>query len=304
MGEAAKRKNTDKIYGDVPKEGMGLVISNPILVDGGQVRFTSGLDAQELRYSLLFWDRLVWPDNNLLSSGTDPEAEFLINSKILTRPKIIFQGRVSGADLVMKVQLDSFLEREAAEPGRWTLAQGEKTFLVRNRAFSSNGGTLFNLIGAIPVPDKDVPLEEILEFKRKRRDELLTLRIAIDGFVNEIHQSGDSVDAVRAATSKVEMSCLDAIKVTSESRLPFRLLDTKLSYSLDFAKFFGAGFAAEALSSISNLQGVTAHLAAMGGAALAAASIKLEGGIKFERENKRHPFRYVSSFHRELFNSN
>jgi hypothetical protein len=48
--------------------------------------YTAGLDPHELRHALLFWDKLVWPMNNIVRVGADQDIEFLETSKILERP--------------------------------------------------------------------------------------------------------------------------------------------------------------------------------------------------------------------------
>jgi len=53
------------------------------------------LSIDELRYYILYWDKVVIPGNNLVYIGL-PEEELLIESGALERPQIGFSGRFEG----------------------------------------------------------------------------------------------------------------------------------------------------------------------------------------------------------------
>ena len=67
----------------------GLVVSTPVKInDGGSITIRGGgLDPQELRFSLLLWDKLDHPAG-LLSINGGPDAEFLEKAGILTRTSL------------------------------------------------------------------------------------------------------------------------------------------------------------------------------------------------------------------------
>jgi hypothetical protein len=96
MGHARIRKQTEQSYGIVPKipSQRGLIISNPIKLDLKNNFFhgQGGLDPSELRFSLLYWDKLARPDSNILRFGGGDDEDFLISAGILTRPMILHRG--------------------------------------------------------------------------------------------------------------------------------------------------------------------------------------------------------------------
>jgi hypothetical protein len=56
----------------------GLVVSSPLVIQGGRIFVgSSNLDPQELRFSLLFWDRLAWPASRNIHFGSGPDEQFL-----------------------------------------------------------------------------------------------------------------------------------------------------------------------------------------------------------------------------------
>jgi len=133
MGEARHRKEHDPNFGRVPKDAnnRGLVVSPPIEIDGTKlIAKSSNLDPQELRFALLFWDRLVWPSSRAIHFASGPDEVFLESTGILTRPDYTIYG--DAAQEIAKGQIQAFLDLERSEPGVWALAQGENSFLLKD----------------------------------------------------------------------------------------------------------------------------------------------------------------------------
>lgn len=64
----------------------GLVISSPLSSEGGPIVGT--LDAQELRFAFLYWDKFAWPTSNVLHVGAGAEEDFLMEAGLLVRPRV------------------------------------------------------------------------------------------------------------------------------------------------------------------------------------------------------------------------
>ncbi len=304
MGEARFRRELNKFYGRVPKKGMGLVISSPVTIEGRSISGSGVLDPQELRFSLLFWDRLVWPSNSVVRFAGGVDAEFLEAEGILTRPHIIARHATDGAAFFIESHTRVFLDLARREPGLWSMAQGEKSFLNLNIDRPVEPGSLFSIFQAIPVPNADVPLADLLEFKSRRRDELVALRFEIEGIASRLQKAGDDESEFRRAITEIEMKCIDVLRVASETRLPFRLSSLRTTFAVKFEKLLGPALAAIALKGIE----MPDLVAALGGLGVALSSgglqIGVEGSLVLKEEKLQlHPYRYVSSFSKELYNS-
>lgn len=149
------------------------------------------------------------------------------SAAILTRPEYTFYGDV--AQGIAKTQVKAFVDLETREPGLWSLAQGENSLLLRDQMLEPNAGALLELQRAIPIPDKDVPLNEVLEFKERRRDELHRLRTELDGFVAEINQAEDKEAELQKHIATIDAACADTLRVSREWQLPVRLANFKAS---------------------------------------------------------------------------
>lgn len=131
MGQARVRKQTEPTYGIVPKipSQRGLIISNPIKLDvkNNIVQGQGGLNPSELRFSLLYWDKLARPDSNIIRFGGGDDENFLISAGILTRPTIFHQGG-NAASVLLDTFIGAMNQLETSEPGVWSLSQGEQSF--------------------------------------------------------------------------------------------------------------------------------------------------------------------------------
>jgi hypothetical protein len=295
MGEAKRRAKADPSFG---KPQSGLVISAPIEINGDSVLIkTASPDLQELRASLLYWDKLAWPTNNMFFMGGGADMDYLESAKVLTRPRYAFSGM--GADILIRVQTEALLELDKKEPGVWSLSQGENSILIKSGALTQGNGIALELYAAIPVPDRAVPLAEVLEFRLKRYDELQSLRVEIDGLVETINSSQDPKEELEKCLNRIDQKCAAAVRVGSEWQFPVRLSNLKTSLDLKPFSMVRDGLAvylgATALGATSTLVTSLTGAAAM-------ASIKIAGDFGWRGlKDRTNPYRYVSQFHKELF---
>lgn len=298
MGESKRRKATDLNYGKIPKvkPKRGLIVSPPIEIDGTSLHAkSSNLDPQELRFGLLFWDELVWPSSRAVYFASGPDEQFLEDAKILTRPDYTYNG--DAAQGILRGQIQAFQDRELAEPGSWALSQGENSLLHKGGLIQEEEGALLELHRAIPVPARDVPLAEILEFRTRRADELLLLRTHLDSFIAEIQRAEDKPATLEKLIKEVDEACSDLLKVGKEWQFPVYLSNLKASFSLSPTKFLPAVMGGWKLAEPYGLTAASAVATASG----VASTIEVKGDLGF-RSVKRpvSPYRYAFHAQEEL----
>jgi hypothetical protein len=302
MGEAKIRKASDPKYGKVPKESQsrGLIISNRMKIDPNKhsISGLGGFDPGELRFSLLYWDKLVYPNNNLISFGGGEDEEFLISAGVLS--KIIYTyTHGEAASIVFDTYMRAFSDLENREPGVWSLSQGEKSLFINNSAANliDESGISLELIRSIPVPAADVPLNEILEFKEKRKDELMIFRAHIDKLVFEIQNSPARTDTFNRIAQEVDAACADLLKVGHEWQWPFHFSNFKATFNLDLDKFLNA---AKAGWELLEPYGPIAQTSAAAVSGLVS-TINVKPDISLRSIKKlRGPYRYTLLAHKEL----
>lgn len=298
MGEAKRRKASDLDFGRVPKmpSYRGLVVCPPIEIEGNHLfAKSSSLDPQELRFALLFWDRLVWPSSRNIHFASGPDEAFLESAGILTRPDYTING--PAAQGIARGQVQAFQDLERREPGVWALAQGENSLMLKDGFVDEGKGALLELHHAIPIPKHDVPLAEILEFRLRRRDELVQLRRHIESFVSEIEGSADKPLALQKRIAELDQACANLLIVGKEWQFPVYLSNMKASFSLTPQKFlpfvlggwtFGERYGLTVAAAAAALAGTVSTL-----------EIKGDFGLRSVRR-PMSPYRYAYQIHREL----
>lgn len=265
----------------------GLVVSPPIeiSVNRNSIHLVStSLDPQEVRSNLLFWDKLNFPDNNLLSIGLGPDEEFLRQCGILERTMIRVMGSGDMASGFRAAHVRAFQELDNAAPGAWSLATGEHSVSFLDEELEPGRGALVRLYKAIPVPDRAAPLNDILNFKQRRKDELLALRFHLEDIYQKVVKAGDGPLSLATETGRLEKALSDHLKASKESRLGFRLCD--LSASLNVPGALAGTLLFESFPE--NL--------------IAGAALSISVGVALKRKKpSATPFRYVSRYHDELF---
>lgn len=308
MGEAKLRRATSaREYPSSEKfsrgiVGRGLVLSPPVEISGSSLfARTTNLDAQELRFATLFWDRLVWPASRAIHFASGPDEEFLEKAEILTRPEYTVWG--DAAQGFVQQQINAFNDLEEREPGLWSLAQGKNSLLVKGGQLVDGNSAQLRLNRALIVPNEDVPLSEVLEFKARRNDELQAVRAEIDMFASAIDGAIDKERELEKNIIAIDRACADAIKVGKEWQFPVKLTDFKIDYKFRPLATIGGAITGVLGGQIA-LTATQTALAGVAGAAIATASILELSWKGFEwrgLKNRSSPYRYVYNFHRELF---
>lgn len=299
MGEAKRRRAKDPTYGR-PKRG--LVISPPIEIDGSRLfARSSQLDSQELRFALLLWDRIVWPSSRVIHFASGPDETFLEQEGILSRPDFTVWG--DAAQGILAGQINAFSALEANEPGLWSLAEGGNSLLVRDSHFVPSNRAQIELYRAIPIPTKDVPLADILEFKLKRDPELLSLRSEVDRIAAIVKSSPDSEAEFRRQYSYIDEACANLFTVAKEWQFPVRLTNLKMNYEVRPGELV-AGALAGILGQqvvLTSTQAAIAGVAGAGWALRSAIKITFDGFEWRGMKPRLGPYKYVHDFHREVF---
>ncbi|AZD34676.1 hypothetical protein C4K22_1923 [Pseudomonas chlororaphis subsp. aurantiaca] len=298
MGEAKYRKENDPNYGKPLKnnEQRGLIISPPMKINGTTIIAGQGhIDPIELRFSLLFWDKLAWPHNNFVNMKGNGDTDHLAKCGILTRPQYDVRGDMGTA--IAKGYIDTYSQLENKEPGQWAMAQSERGLLLSQNVLDPEKGAILELQRAIPIPSFDVALDDILEFKARRQDELLLFRHHLENLVLEIKNSENSAQALNKTLADLDIVCSDLLKVSKEYQLPFHISNLNTSFNINPIKLFEAGKKGWDLGAPYGLKAASA--AAVAGGILSTISIKGDFGFRSVKAPKS-PYRYAYSINKEL----
>jgi hypothetical protein len=245
-----------------------------------------------LRRSILYFDKVMWPTNNILPQGVNPEVEFLVAEGEVQRehaeiPPLYpwqiqsiqgmsdafpnkFAVNADGPDGKIAEAIGQFhrsvYERlDQQQPGAWSYALvGEGVEFVNEKTVR---GYAMDLFRCLPVPAEGVAYTDIVVFKKRERNALLDMRGSLGEMYKRIDKCEDKAFAALDEAAKLQSSLAAVSDLLTKSQIQH----LRGSVSLDLT---GANVK-KALGAVTT--GVIATfagapvVATLGGAALAAA---------------------------------
>lgn len=201
----------------------GLVFGYPVSADEGdpgRVHVTGEIDRHDLRFNLLFWDRLN------IASPVDfdltPEEQVLVREGVIDCTRFVDVATVPDLheSSMLDAPLHAFEPLMEREPGRWALGRADYALSPSCGFADTLPGTLFTLTKLVPVPKLVVPVEDILVFKQKRKAELAAFRTELQDIALRIQAAGDLRPTVSAhEVEKLKKALRDLHLVVGESRM-------------------------------------------------------------------------------------
>lgn len=267
----------------------GLVVTPSVQIGPGTQFVMGRHDDQALRMWLLYWDKLANPEQSNFVVGLPGEYDLLAREGIFATHFVDHFGG-TGPDVFRETSLELFDRLETLGRLPWaiygTLDPNEKKGVEDGRVLR------VALMSALPVPNQDVPLEDILAFRHKRSAEREALMAHIDDVYQSVLSAPDRPLAEHTALQRLASGAKDQVDAIHESKISFRLMDLASDFNLV------AGIAAAAGSLAI---GATWPIA-LGNSLVAGGSITIGkiAGIGQKKKNDT-PFRYVGLYHDEVF---
>lgn len=294
------------------KGKVGLILPSPIkvqtIINVGstqpllQTSWKPRPDPMDLRQALLFWDAIHIPEEfgpfyeddeqikllaqcGLIRSVDGPNEDQIANLFGGNKSFAATQGTVP---IYTQLRLNLFSSLEKQEPGQWAMGRGLASPELPLGERSAGRGMLVKLTNTLPIPAGDVHLNEILEFKEKRGDELLILRQHLADVFSKL-ASGDRDEMAKIHDLAAFEKSVDAYQtVLSESKIK--------AVATDFASTFNIiPIAAEALNMAIGEKPII-HLGIAG--ILGALTIAPLAGLKRRKSNE--VFEYVGRYHQDI----
>jgi len=271
-----------------------------VIGNGSQFRSEAGLAIDDLRYFLLYWDKVVIPTTNLVHLAV-PEEDELLSTGIVTRPRVPFLGTFNG-ELMAKAQVlaQTAVARDLIVNDNktdWVLHQIGDEFIIPDNETIEKQSIRVELISALPVPSGDVAIPDILEFKERRIDELNQLHQSIDELYFEILSSPDPSLKTKNTVNQFNQSIIDVNKVTNEKWKNIRKFDISAELNLsgkDVASGTAAGAAFDFFTSL-----YTLPIGSVVGAVASTIKVQAKSTKSFEPSKDKQVLSYLAKAHEE-----
>jgi len=217
----------------------GVVAGRTVRISGNRLILNSPSQAEIVHY-LTYWDTIDTPNiqgMGVLFDGKDLllREGILSESRVTYEPptqeelKDIQEGTINGfpssqfAMLHVQAAFDVAKYLNKNTQVVWSIGQGTSDSaqeLQLPMGHASNEQYLeMQLHDALPFPEEATPLEQLLEFRERRREELLAFRAAMDQLYDSVLQAENKNRALVHANEQLEKALLGWHRVMDESRI-------------------------------------------------------------------------------------
>ncbi|MHA1342201.1 MAG: DUF6236 family protein [Promethearchaeota archaeon] len=202
----------------------GIVVANPVQVIHDSNRSgpygTVAFHPVFLRRYLLYWDEIHWVTISPANIGITPGLSTLQEEKILWiwyQPMYPLEGEEWDQNyLTSSAQLEVMRNLNREQNGIFVLGQaGPNLFLPESERELSPGIEL-KLTNALPTFSADIPVEDILNFKEKRRDELKRFQNTLSKFGEKLSGTDNIERATNITIEEINLRLGDLHRVMKE----------------------------------------------------------------------------------------
>lgn len=227
------------------ERGVIFTRSELIKIAGQGFRTGKAITRLDINYFLLYWDRLVSPTNNVVHFGLPCEDELISLGKLE-----VLKFSAKNMEDSFYCEFDALSQAKSLElmRGKYKSTDWRIHSLNEELNFSDSDSVVkqtlrFDLCNLLPVPGPDVNLNEILEFKERRSDELIALHSYIDELYFEVINSGDFELSKAKAFGGFERALADLDALNSQGwRSPIKF-DISSSFEFDLNQMMTAATA-------------------------------------------------------------
>ncbi|HBR2006985.1 hypothetical protein BANRA_01986 [Klebsiella quasipneumoniae] len=198
------------------------IVSLPLALNSlpGGFYINGGITQLDLNFFALYWDELLIPYSRIHYFGIENE-DLYIKAGFLKRPEIpLLKNQYTDSDAIpMNLWAQTYfldLKRQEEKDSDWRLNQIGDSLCLNNSTSDKVKGLRIELSNVLPVPDLSVSINDILEFKLKRRDEINAFNNYLDELYLEVLNSGDFYLSKAKAFSKLKSAIDDLEKLNAE----------------------------------------------------------------------------------------
>lgn len=285
----------------LPKRARGAVLHYCPLFDGdyppapasptvafNMLGFIQKMGGHMMYPPLLLFDQIEVPSSS--SIERDPEFAFLFDNGHAVSTGITVHGEANNA-VIRRDAFDVWSARDQKEPGAWSIWYLDGDTPIPDDQSDPTLGFQLQLQNTLVLPDPNVPIEDLINFRDRRKSELMALRHHVDELSIAIAKNGPDPRASRLALEKFELAQEDHLRVSLEPN--WKKFLGNLNVTMNWTEALAGSVAA--------LPVATTPLGAAGGIAaglVSALAVRSARGLK--EGHGSSPFAYMAQIHKEF----
>jgi len=267
-------------------------------VDTGDAIIQASVNHDAIIKAVLYWDNIIIP--NTTQVGCDishaPWIKELRQEKILIEPTLIAIQSGSIAQMMYDTHMAFIEEAMSIKEINFSVYNLERTFKKRRDVTNLSGGESLTLANALPIPSRNTNINEVLEFKEKRKDNLGQLMAHLNTIELQISQAENKGYAVKKAINEIDIACRDIIRLHKESGIKFNLSNAKFNFSFkEMSKYAGYAYGGAVTIGLPHTAAVIAGIVSG-----ISTMVEIKDAISLKKIDKSNPFNFVGQMSVEL----
>ncbi|HBV2864231.1 TPA: hypothetical protein MD340_004497 [Klebsiella pneumoniae] len=259
----------------------------------------SDIDKRKLIRTVLFWDKIIIPCNtNIFVINLDhiPEIVTLRAEKILEEPKIQVNEDGELTSVLYGMYMWYIMQMMKSNDANYSTYELEKMIISDHDQVSPSGGELLTFTNAFPEPDVSTEINDILEFKLKRKDQLNLLMAHLNSLELRVLKAENKHTELNKAINEIDIACADVIRLYKEKGIKFNISNAKFNFSMkEIIEVTGATYAGSVIAGLPQTAAVLASLSAG-----IASVVEIKDAISFKKIDKTNPFNYAGEISKHL----
>lgn len=257
---------------------------------------SAGLNYRKLLINALYWDKIITTSNSIVNVSCDgtPGVLELKKEGILIEIKFIINGGgiLNIYDANMQLLIDSLARKDI----NFIASDANKVLIDNKMEVSEQGGELLTLVNAIPEPDASVNINEVLEFRLKRKDNLKNLMNKLNELNIRIMKAENKGLELKSAINEIDIACAEVIRLYKERGIKFNLSEVKLNFNVpEIATNAGLAYAgAKSLGLPETYAALTSTLYGLN------TFVNFSSAMSLRKIDKANPFNYVGEMSTKL----
>ncbi|HIE4887488.1 DUF6236 family protein [Klebsiella pneumoniae] len=258
----------------------------------------SGLSYRKLLINTLYWDKIITTNNNIIHISNDraPGVIELKNEGIYSEINLPLTGEGDIAALIYEANMKFMMDSLARKDINFIASDADKVLIKNTNEVAPENGELFTLINAIPEPDESVNINDALEFRLKRKDELKNLMNKINELNIRVLKAENRDLELKAAINEIDIACADVIRLYNESLIKFNL--SKIRFNLNPEKIMDGASGMYKFAKQFELPETAAIISGIVGGVFTV--IDFSESFSLRRIDKSNPFNYVGQMSKKL----
>ncbi|HBX0110807.1 TPA: hypothetical protein MFY10_25605 [Klebsiella pneumoniae] len=198
-----------------------LIQQNISFGNPGQITFRGGNNIDNLVNKVLYWDSIVNLNTGLVGSPINQDIETLRREGIFEDVKVDVIGEGEFSMMVATATNSKILTLLDDKSINYIPDNLSPRVLV-NEGFAHNtGGALIHMVNSMPFIDVNTPLDEVLEFRQSRKEQLKHLTTTLNSMELRVLEAQNQAMELKKVMNEIDMACLEIYRLYNEKKLYF-----------------------------------------------------------------------------------